>query len=63
MDMLGLKETIDVLATANEVGWYGHVLRRVDDSVWKVALDLGSEWQEKARTTKQDLEEASERGD
>ena len=33
MDMLGLKETIDRLATANGVRWYGHVLRRDDDSV------------------------------
>ena len=40
MDMLGLKETIDWLATANEVRWYGHVLRRNDDSVLRVALDL-----------------------
>ena len=27
MDMLGLKETIDRLATANGVRWYGNVLR------------------------------------
>ena len=40
MDMLGLKETIDQLATANGVGWYEHVLRRDDDSVLRVALDL-----------------------
>ena len=40
MDMLGLRETIDRLATANGVRWYGHVLRRDDDSVLKVALDL-----------------------
>ena len=40
MDMLGLKETIDRLATANGVRWYGHVLRRDDDSVLRVALDL-----------------------
>ena len=40
MDMLGLKETIDRLATANGVRWYGHVLRRDDDSVLKVALDF-----------------------
>ena len=33
IDMLGLKETIDRLATANEVRWYGHVLRSDDDSV------------------------------
>ena len=40
MDMLGLKDNIDPLATANEVGWGGHVLRRDDDSVLRVALDL-----------------------
>ena len=33
MDMLGLKETIDRLATTNGVSWYGHVLRRDVDSV------------------------------
>ena len=27
MFMLGLKETIDQLAMANSVPWYGHVLR------------------------------------
>ena len=40
MDILGLKETINQLATANGVRWYGHVLRRDDDSVFRVALDL-----------------------
>ena len=40
MDMLGLKKTIDRLATANGVRWYGHVLRRDDDSVLRVALNL-----------------------
>ena len=40
MDMLGLKETIDRLATANGVRWYGRVLRRDDDSVLRVALNL-----------------------
>ena len=40
MDMLGLKETTDWLATANRVRWYGHVLRRDDNSVLRVALDL-----------------------
>ena len=39
MEILGLKESIDRLATANEVRWYGHVLRN-DDSVLRVALDL-----------------------
>ena len=40
MERLGLKETIDWLATANGVRWYGHVLRRDDDSVLRVALNL-----------------------
>ena len=39
-DMLGLKETIDWLTTANGVGWCGHMLRRDDDSVLRVALNL-----------------------
>ena len=40
MAMLELKETIDRFATANGVRWYGHVLRRHDDSVLEVTLDL-----------------------
>ena len=40
MDMLELKETIDRLATVNGVRWHGHVLRRNDNSVLRVALDL-----------------------
>ena len=40
MDMLGLNDTIDQLATANEIRWYGHVLRNDDDSVLRVALNL-----------------------
>ena len=39
MDVLELTETIDRLATANGVRWYGHVLRD-DDSVLRVALNL-----------------------
>ena len=40
MDMLGLKETIDWLATGNGVRCHGHQLRKDDDSVLKVALNL-----------------------
>ena len=40
VDMLGLKKIIDRLATANGVRFYGHVLRRDDDSVLRVALNL-----------------------
>ena len=31
--MLGLKETVDQLAMANNVRWYGHVLRREDGHI------------------------------
>ena len=40
MEMLRLNETLDRLATANGVKWYGHVLRRDDNSVLRVALNL-----------------------
>ena len=36
--MLGMRETIDQLATPNGVRWYGHVLRRDDDSILRVAV-------------------------
>ena len=53
MDILELKETIDRLATANGVRWYGHVLRRNDDSVLRVAQDLkGSGKRKRGRTKK-----------
>ena len=40
VDILGLKKTVDGLATANGVGWYGLGLRRNNDSVLRVVLDL-----------------------
>ena len=40
MNMVELKKITERLATANEVRWYGHVLRRDDDIVLRVALDL-----------------------
>ena len=65
MDMLGLKETIDLLVTANGVRWYGHVLRRDDDSVLRVALDLEvSEKRKRGRpkkTWKKQVEEETEK--
>ena len=54
MDMSRMKETIDRLATANGVRWYGHVLRRDDDSVLRVALNLevtGKRKQERPKKT------------
>ena len=38
--MLSLNETIDQLALANSVHWYGHVLRREDGHVLRRALDF-----------------------
>ena len=38
--MLGLSETIDQLAMANSVHWYGHVLKREDGYVLRRALGL-----------------------
>ena len=64
MDMLGLKETIDRLATANGVRWYGHVLRRDDDSVLGVALNLevsGKKKLGRPKTRKKQVEEETEK--
>ena len=40
MDMLGLKETIEKLAKANGVRWYGYVLRREDGNILRQALEF-----------------------
>ena len=40
MEMLGLKETLDRMAKANGVRWYGHVIRRDDDNILKKAMML-----------------------
>ena len=39
MEMLGLKETLDRMAKANGVRWYGHVIRRDDDNILKKVID------------------------
>ena len=38
MEMLGLKKTLDRLAKANGVRWYGHVIRREDDNILKKTM-------------------------
>ena len=53
-----MKENIDRLATANGVRWYGHVLKRDDNSVLRLLCILKSVGK-KARKTEEDLEEAS----
>ena len=60
-----LKETIDQLATANGVRWYGHVLRRDDDSVLRIAVNLEVSGKRKRRqprkTWKKQVEEETEK--
>ena len=61
--MLGLNETIDQLAMANSVCWYGHVLRREDGYILRRALDFEVEGQRKKvrpkSTWKKQVEEES----
>ncbi|XP_074636942.1 uncharacterized protein LOC141895105 [Acropora palmata] len=40
MEMFGLKETVVLMAKANGVRWYGHVLRRDDKHVLRKALEF-----------------------
>ena len=40
MENLGLKETLDRMAKANGVRWYGRVIRRNDDNILKKAVIL-----------------------
>ena len=57
MEMLRVKETVVQMAKVNGVRWYGHVLRRDDEHVLRKASEF--EGQEEARTTKEDVENAS----
>ena len=65
MDMLGLRETIDQLATVNRVRCCEHVLSRDDDSVLRVALDFEESGKRKRRrpkkTWKKQIEEETEK--
>ena len=38
MDMLGIKGTLDRMAKASSIRWYGHVLRKEDENVIVKAL-------------------------
>ena len=38
MDMLGIKESLDKMAIASSIWWYGHVLRKEDENVIVKAL-------------------------
>ena len=50
--MLGLSETMDKLAMANGVHWYGHVLRREDGLVLRMVLDFKVEGHRKKGSPK-----------
>ena len=56
MLMVGLNETIDQLAMANSVHWYGNVLRREDGHVLR---ELEVEGQRKKGMLKKQVEEES----
>ena len=60
-----MKKTIERLATANGVRWYGHVLKRNCDSVLRVALDLEVSGKRKRgrpkKTSKKQVEEETEK--
>ena len=58
MFMLGLTETIDQLAMANSVWWYGHVLRRDNDHVLTRTLVYEIEGQSMKWRPKEDVEKA-----
>ena len=64
MFMLGLNETINQLAMANSVHWHGHVLKREDGHVLRMALDFEVEGQrmkgksKDEREAKEDIEKA-----
>ena len=63
MFMLGLNETIDQLAIANGVCWYGHMWRREDGNILRRTLDFVVEGQRKKMrpmsTWKRQVEEES----
>ena len=44
MQMLDLKETMDQLAKANSVSWYGHALRKDKNNFLSRALDIKVKW-------------------
>ena len=53
MKTLGLKETLDKMAQANGVRWYGHVVRRDEESILKKAIMLQVNGQRKRGRPKQ----------
>ena len=62
MKMLGLKKTLDKMAQANGVRWYGHVVRRDEERILKKATMLQVNGQRKRgrpkKTWKRQVEES-----
>ena len=53
-DMLGIKESLDRMAKASSIRWYGHVLRKEDENVILKALKFevsGSRGRERPKQT------------
>ena len=65
MKMLGLKETLDKMAQANGVRWYGHVVRRDEERILKKAMMFQVNGQRKRgrpkQTWKRQVEESLEK--
>ena len=60
MFMFDLNETINHLAMAKGINWYGHVLRRMDGHVMRRALDFEVEGQMKKRRLKRTWKKQAE---
>ena len=61
MEMLDLKETLDKMAKANGVRWYGRVIRRDYNNILKKAMMLEVNGQRKGRMAKNDMEKTGGR--
>ena len=59
VSMLGFNETIDQLAMANSVHWYGHVLRRDDGHVLRRDVDVECHGKNERPKRKRQVEEES----
>ena len=60
-EMLGLKKTLDRMAKANGVRWYGHVIRRDDNNILKAMMMEVNEQRKRGRpkmTWKRQVEES-----
>ena len=59
MSLLSLKDTLDGLARASQVQWYGHVLRSNNGDLLRRPLDFEVAEKKRAWATKYDEEETS----